>query len=416
MLFRSVLNPKAETTTLKEPAPWFSKLFGYQAYSGEKVTVRSALGVPAVYACVNILANSLASLPFQLYRHTDGGRERDKKHKVYRLLEKRPNDYQTPFKFKHIMETHRNTWGNAYVNIDWGADGRPKALWLLNPAQTDPVVDTTTNKVWYVTTLPDGTQAKLGFDDVIHVTALSTDGLKGIPPIQLIRESIGTSQAAQKFKGSFYKNGAANNGFLKIPGMLNPDAKNVVREEWEKANTGLNNAQRIAILDAGLEFQSTSMPLKDAQFIETMKYDKTEIATFFNIPLHMVNELDRTTHNNIEGAAIGFLRHTMNPIMIQYQEEFEYKVFSIGEQKKYYLKFNLESLLRADKKTQAEFYQILLDKGVFSINDVLELEDRNAIEGGDEHRVDLNHISLKVADEYQLARAGATSKGGEGNE
>ena len=411
MLARKLLNTKNETSDLANPAPWFMKMFGYESSSGEKVTVRSSLGIPAVYACVNILANSLAALPFQLYKRTDNGRERDKKHKVYRLLEKRPNPYQTPFKFKHLMETHRNTWGNAYVNIDWGSDGRPEALWLLNPSNTEPVLDVANNKVWFWTTLPDGTYTKLAYDDVLHVTSLSTDGLKGIPPIQLIRESIGSSQAAQKFKGSFYKNGAANNGFLKIPQMLNPEAKEVIRTEWEKANTGLSNAQRIAILDAGLEFQSTSMPLKDAQFIETMKYDKTEIATFFNIPLHMVNELDRTTHSNIEGQAIGFLRHTMNPIMQQYQEEFDWKLFSIGEQKKYYLKFNLESLLRADKKTQAEFYQIMVDKGILSINEIRELEERNGIEGGEEHRVDLNHVSLSKADEYQLAKAGL--KGGE---
>lgn len=391
------------------------KMFGYEASSGEKVTVDSALGIPTVYRCVNIKANAVAMLPFQAYKRTNQGREREKAHAVAKLLEKRPNPYQSPFKFKHLIETHRNTWGNAYINIDWGWDGRPKALWLLNPARTEPVVDVETNQVWFVTTLPNGEQTKIAYGDIVNLTALTTDGLKGKPPIQVAREAIGSSQAAQKFKGKFYKHGAANSGFLKIPGMLNPDAKEVVRSEWEKANTGINNAQRIAILDAGLEFQSISMPLKDAQFVESMKFDKAEIATMFDIPLHMVNELDRATHTNIEHENLSFIQNTLSPILRQYEEEFSYQLFSEKEQQTFYLKFNLESLLRADKKTQAEFYKTMLDVGVYSINEVRELEERNAIDGGDIHRVDLNHVSIGIADEYQLARAGA-SKGGEDNQ
>jgi HK97 family phage portal protein len=417
VIFRNALAPKgseSDTTDLKNPAPWFLKMFGHQASSGETVTVNSALGVPAVYACVNILANSIATLPFQVYKKTKTGRERDKKHAVSRLLEKRPNPYQSPFKFKHLIETHRNLWGNSYVNIEWGADGRPRAYWLLNPANTEPVLDPVTNELWYHTVLPNGDQVKIWYGDIIHLRALSTDGIKGKSPIQVAREVIGSSQASQKFKGKFYKNGASTRGFLKIPGMLNPDAKEVVRTEWEKANTGITNAQRIAILDAGLDYQSVSMPLKDAQFVESMQYDKKEMATFYNIPLHMVNELERATHTNIEQQAIDFIRNTLSPIYTQYQEEFTYQSFSHRELEKYYIKTNLEALLRADKKTQAEFYAIMLDKGVYSINKVLELEDQDAIAGGDAHRVDLNHVSLDIADEYQLARAGL--KGGEGNE
>lgn len=411
MLFKSVLNTKNETTDLKNPAPWFMKMFGNEASSGEKVTVNSALSIPTVYRCVNIKANAIAALPFQMFKRTEKGRERHKKHNVSKLLETRPNPYQSPFKFKHLVETHRNTWGNAYININWGSDGRPKELWLLNPAITEPYIDVWTNELWYFTTLPDGKYVKIGEGDVIHLTALSTDGLKGKPPIQTAREAIGSSQAAQKFKGKFYKHGAANSGVIKVPGMLNSEAKEVVRDEWEKANTGIDNAQRIAILDAGLEFQSISMPLKDAQFIETMKFDKSEIATMFDVPLHMVNELDRATHSNIEHENISFIQNTLSPILRQYEEEFTYKVFSDREMIRYYLKFNLESLLRADKKTQGEFYQLMLNNGVYNINEVRELEDRNAIERGDKHRVDLNHVSLDIADDYQLANAGL--KGGE---
>ena len=174
---------------------------------------------------MNIKANAVAMLPFQTFKRTPKGRERDKEHPVARLLETRPNPYQSPFKFKHLIETHRNTWGNAYININWGADGRPKELWLLNPSVTEPRVDADTNELLYFTTLPNGENVKIGSGDIVHLTALSTDGVKGKPPIQVAREAIGSSQAAQKFKGKFYRNGAANNGVLKVPGMLNTEAK-----------------------------------------------------------------------------------------------------------------------------------------------------------------------------------------------
>lgn len=415
MLFRNLLN--VETTDIKNPAPWFKSMFGFQSASGEKVTVESSLQVATVYACVNILANSVAMLPFQTYRKTKTGRERDSNHKVARLLEERPNPYMNAFKFKHLVETHKNTWGNAYINIAWGADGRPEALWILNPAITEPRYDYLTNKLWYYTTLPTGVPVRIDDSDIIHLTTLSIDGLKGIPPIQVAREAIGSSQASQKFKGKFFANGTAAAGILKIPGQLNKDAKEKVREEWETLYTGLNNAQRIAILDAGLEFQSIGMPLKDAQFIEGMKFDKAEIATIFNVPMHMVNELDRATHSNIEQEAINFITHTLSPHIIPYEQEYAYKLFSFAEQKRYYLKFNLNSLLRGDSESRANYYEKMLDKGVYSINKVLELEDENGIGPlGDVHRVDLNHVSIEIADNYQLAKSGAAPEGGEGGE
>lgn len=414
MLFRNLF--KNETTTLKEPAPWFTSVFGYNSASGEKVTVDSSLQVPTVYACVNILANSVAKLPFQTFRKTSKGRERDNGHKVAKLLEERPNPYQNPFKFKHLIETHRNTWGNAYINIEWGLDGRPRALWLLNPSVTEPKIDVNTNKLWYVTTLPDGKQVRLPDSDVIHLSSLSVDGLKGKPPIQIARESIGSSSAAQKFKGKFFANGTAAAGILKVPTQLKKEAKDKVREEWESLYTGINNAQRVAILDAGLEFQSIGMPLKDAQFIEGMKFDKAEIATIFNIPLHMVNELDRATHSNIEQQALDFIQNTLSPILIQWEQEFAYKCFSEKELKRYYLKFNLTSLLRGDSQARAEFYKKMIEMGAMSINEVRALEEQDAIQHGDKHFISLNFTTLDLIEDYQKAKSGASSEGGEGGE
>lgn len=417
MIFKNLFkNETPIQTDLMNPVTWFSDMLGgAKTASGVPVTPASSLKVPTVFACVNILANAVAKLPFQLFEHTKTGRSRNKKHAVYRLLEKRPNPMQTPFSFKHTYEVHRLLWGNAYINIEWDVWGYPKNLWLLNPANTEPILDIKTQQVWYYTVLPDGTSTFLPSSDVIHLKTLSLDGIKGKSMIQIARELIGSSQAAQQFKGKFFSNGAANNGVLKIAGQLSPEAKDAIRQEWENKNTGIENAHRIAILDAGLEFQDIGMPLRDAQFIEGMNYDKSEIATIFNIPLYKVNNLDKATLNNVEQMAIEFLSDTLDPIITQYEEEFTYKLFTVKEQEKYYLKFNIGKLMRTDSKTRAEYYKIMSEIGAFSINGILELEDMDGIDGGDVHRVDLNHVDIKYANEYQLAKAGL--KGGEnGNE
>lgn len=416
MIFRNVFKNELATSDVKNPAPWFTNMFGYQSSSGEKITADSALQVPTVYACVNILANSVAKLPLQTFKKTKKGRERDSGHAVAKLLEDRPNPYQNPFRFKHLIETHRNLWGNAYINIEWGVDGRPRALWLLNPSLTDPKIDLITNELWYVTTLPGGKQTKIPKSDVIHLTALSTDGIKGKAPIEVARESIGSSQASQKFKGKFFANGTAAAGILKVPGQLNKDAKDKIRDEWETMYTGVNNAQRVAILDAGLDFQSLGMPLKDAQFIEGMKFDKAEIATIFNIPMHMVNELSNSIRANIEQQSLDFIQNTLSPILIQWEQEFSYQCFSLPEQKTYYLKFNLTSLLRGDSQARAAFYKTMQEIGAYSINEIRAYEEQDAIANGDAHYISLNYTTIDLIEEYQRAKSGSTPpEGGEEN-
>jgi HK97 family phage portal protein len=389
---------------------------GFKTRSGQDVTQESSLAVPTVYRCVDILANSVAKLPFQVFKEVKDVRSRDKKHAVYKLLERRPNSQQSPFIFKHTQEVHRLLWGNAYINIEWDMFGFPKALWLLNPAVTDVIEDPFTRKLWYTTTLPDGKPVFLKEEDVIHLKTLSLDGKKGKSMIQIARELIGSSQAAQQFKGAFFANGAMNSGFLKFPTPLNPDAKDVIRDEWQQKNAGIDNAHRVAILDAGLDFQSIGMPLKDAQFIEGMEYDKKAIATMFNVPVYKLNDMENSTLNNMEHMSIEFLSDSLDPVLTQYEEEFTYKLFSEKEQEKYYLEFELKKLMRTDSKTRTENYALMKQEGFLSINDVRRKENEPPIEGGDSYRVDLNHVDVKIADEYQLTMARGGLKGGEGKD
>ena len=208
---------------------------------------------------------------------------------------------------------------------------------------------------------------------------------------------------AQKFTGKFYANGTMSSGVLKVPQPLNPEAKQVIRQEWEKFNNGIDNAHRVAILDAGLDYQSLGIKQCDAQYIETQKFSIAEIARIFNVPPHMLADLERATFSNIEQQSLEFVRDTLSPLLISWEQELQYQLFTEDEivNKKYYFKFNLNSLLRGDSTNRAAYYEKMINLGIYSINEVRELEDKDKIKNGDKHYMSLNYIDIDLMNEYQ---------------
>jgi len=419
VLFRKIL-AEASTpliSTLSNPAEWLVRIIGGNTtFSGEHVTPETAILNSNVFTCASILGGDIGKLPIQVFRRTrDNGIQRDLKHPTAEILGVRANPYMSAYTFKELMKVHQVLWGNGYANIEWSAAGYPKALWPLNPAQTDVEVDDNGN-VWYITTLPNGEMRKLPPEDVVHFKGLSLSGLKGITPIAVIREKIGIQQASDKFIGSFYANGTTTRGILKVPAPLEEPAKAVVRREWEKLHTGLTNAHRIAILDAGIEYQNIGMPLEDAQFIETQKWGISEIAKIYKIPPHKLGQLDRATFSNIEHQSLEYVKNTLQPDIVNWEQELDYKMFTRTERMRYYVKFNLTSELRGDSKSRAEYYSIMIGTGVYSINEVRALEEQSSIgEIGDKHYMSLNYTTLENLEEYQRAKASLNNnkKGGE---
>lgn len=382
--------------------------------SGEVITAESSLEIGAIYACVNIKANAIAKLPLQLFIKSKNGRERNRSHAVSHLLEKRPNKYMTPFVFKHTITVHRNLWGNAYIKINFNGP-TPSSLDILNPERVQVYKDTE-GQLWYVYTSKKK-QEVYHSDEIIHLPYLSTDGINGKSPISIARETAGTMKAAQKFVGGLYKNGVTNKGILKTDTPLDKTAKEKVREEWQLVNAGVDNAGKVAILSAGFDYQSITMPLADAEFIATQKFNLAEIARIFNVPLHMLNELDRSTFSNIEHQKMEFVMDTIQPELVSWEEECNYKLFTEREQMRYYVKFNLTSALRGDNESRAKYYKEMIQMGVLSINEVRALEEADAVELGDKHLVSLNYTFLDNLEEYQRAKVNSkNSKGGENDE
>ncbi|TCZ76200.1 phage portal protein [Paenibacillus albiflavus] len=392
---------------------------GSNTQSGEVVTANTAPLNSNVYTCASILGGDIGKLPIQLYRRKKNGLERDESHPVAELLGWQPNQYMTAYTYKETVEMHLVTWGNSYSYIEWGPDGRPVSLFPLHPALTDIRFDLTNGSIWYVTTFPfpGGETRKIPASDILHFKAIGTSGLKGITPIAVIREKLGIQQSSDKFLGAFYSNGTATSGVLKVPTPLDKPAKDKAREEWQKLHTGLSNAHKIAILDAGMEYQALGMPLADAQFIETQKFGISEVAKIYKIPPHKLGLLDKATFSNIEHQSLEYVKNTLTPIFVNWEQEIRRKLFTPLERKRYYTKFDVTSELRGDSKSLAEYYKLMIEMGVYTINEVRAfLEADNIGNNGDKHLISLNYTTLDNLEKYQLAKAGLGGKGGGGSD
>ncbi|NQX67973.1 phage portal protein [Paenibacillus alba] len=403
------------------PKDWLLDLMGgTKTQSGERVTPETAILNSNVYTCASILGGDVGKLPIQIYRSKKGGLERDSSHPVAILLGERPNKYMSAYTFKETMMLHMATWGNAYAFIEWDDNGRPAALYPMHPALTDIRFDPTTGDLWYVTTIPqagNGEQRKLRASDVFHLKAIGTNGLKGITPISVIREKIGIQQSSEKFLGAFYSNGTTTSGILKIPTQLDKPAKDKAREEWQKLQSGLTNAHKIAILDAGMDYQSLGMPLADAQFIETQRFGISEVAKIYKIPGYKLGVLDGAKFSNMENQSGEYVKSTLQPIFVNWEQEIHYKMFSPPERKVYYAKFNVMSELRGDSTSRAAFYKEMIGMGVYNINEVRDMEDKdNMGDMGDKHLVSLNYTTLDNLEKYQMLKAGLGKGGGNGGE
>ncbi|MEC1437415.1 phage portal protein [Bacillus sonorensis] len=391
---------------------WVFDMFGgAKTASGKAVSESTALKHPDVFSCVNVLSDDVAKLSVHTFRQLKGNIVSGMDHPIANLLYEQPNRYMTPFVWKKLMMIHVLTWGNGYSFIKTDENGLIKELVPLNPANTQPYLDPNTGILWYETII-NQKPIELYSDEVLHFKGLTEDGINGLSPIRVVREHVGAQAAATEYNARLYKNDATPRGILKVPTILEPGAKEKVRGEWKRVNSGEN----IAVIDAGLDYQSISMPLQEAQFVESMKFNKAQIASIYKVPLHKLNELDRATFSNIEHQSIEYVKNTLQPWLVSFEQEIKIKLFTDNEIKKgYYIQFNVNSELRGDSKSRAEYYEIMERIGAMNINEIRALESKNAINHGDRHLVSLNYTFLDTLEEYQMKKAGSSLKGGEVN-
>ena len=372
--------------------------------SGKKVNERSAMQMTAVYACVRILSESIASLPVHLYQYeSEGNKAKAVKHPLYRILHDEPNPEMTSFVFRETLMTHLLLWGNAYAQIIRNGKGEVIGLYPLMPNRM--TVDRNAfGKICYRYQMQDSDahtgksgNVTLKPSDVLHIPGLGFDGLVGYSPIAMAKNAIGLSIATEEYGARFFANGATPGGILEFPGTVkNPES---IRESWNKGFSG-NNAHKVAILEEGMKYTPISISPEQAQFLETRKFQIDEIARIFRVPPHMVGDLEKSSFSNIEQQSLEFVKYTLEPWIIRWEQSLNRALLSETEKPDYFVKFNVDGLLRGDYQSRMNGYAIARQNGWMSANDIRSLEQLDLIPdelGGNLYLINGNMTKLQDA-------------------
>ena len=386
--------------------------------SGKAVNERTAMQTSAVYACVRILAESIAGLPLHIYHYKDdGGTGKIVRHPLYHLLHDAPNPEMTSFVFRETLMSHLLLWGNAYAQIIRDGNGRALALYPLLPDRME--VDRAANgEIFY--TYRRGVDERnfngnytvtLRRDEVLHIPGLGFDGLIGYSPIAMAKNAIGMALATEEYGASFFANGANPGGVLEHPAVVKDPQR--VRDSWNSAYQGSKNAQRVAVLEEGMKFHQIGIPPEQAQFLETRKFQLNEIARIFRVPPHMIGDLEKSSFNNIEQQSIEFVKYTLDPWVVRWEQAFQQSLLLPSEKPSLFIKLNVDGLMRGDYVKRMNGYAVGRQNGWLSANDIRELENMNRIpaeEGGDLYLVNGNMTKLADAGAAYNEQAAANSE------
>ena len=373
--------------------------------SGKSVTERSAMQMTAVYSCVRILSEAVAGLPLHLYKYTDsGGKAMALEHPLYHLLHDEPNPEMSSFVFRETLMTHLLLWGNAYAQIIRNGKNEIVALYPLMPNKMSVDRDET-GRLYYTYYRGSDEAIKdkefavtLQPSDVLHIPGLGFDGLVGYSPIAMAKNAIGMAIACEEYGAKFFANGAAPGGVLEHPGTIKDPQR--VRESWQSTFGGSGNANKIAVLEEGMKYTPIGISPEQAQFLETRKFQINEIARIFRVPPHMVGDLEKSSFSNIEQQSLEFVKYTLDPWVIRWEQSIQRSLLSADEKSRYFVKFNLEGLLRGDYQSRMNGYAIGRQNGWMSANDIRELENLDRIpaeDGGDLYLINGNMLPLKNA-------------------
>lgn len=388
-------------SNLSNPKEWFKSAFGggMETTSGVSVTEENAMSSTAVYAAQKVISETMASLPLFTYRRIDKGKEKAHDHYLYDLLHDQPNPEMTSFTFRELMQHHILTWGNAFAEIEWTASGKVRALWPLNPAQTIVERNPQTKELEYTTITPDGQPYKLKRHQVFHIPGLG-NGIIGKSPIKMHREAIGLSKATEEFGARFFGNGATPSGIVEYPGKLDDQSYNRFKKDVRESHTGLSKSHKLMILEEGLKYHQVGIPPEDAQFLETRKFQISEIARIYRVPNHMLNDLEKSSFSNIEQQSIEFVVHTLRPWLVRWEQAISTQLLTKKDRKVFHSEFVVDGLLRGDIKSRYESYAIARQNGWMSADDIRNLENQNPLpsgQGGSEYLVNGNMIPINKA-------------------
>lgn len=367
---------------VSDESGWFIRAIGGNGTkSSVAVSEYTALQLPVVYACVRLISEAVAQLPLNVYRRTSEGREEARDHPLWSVLHDAANEHMTAFTFRNTEQHHTLLWGNGYAEIQRNRNGQAIGLWPLLPDRTHPDKDRN-NRLTFRTTI-NGEQRRLEHDAVMHIPALGFDGYVGYSPIAMAREAVGLGLAMEEFGAKFFANDAKSGGFIQHPGKLGPKAVSNISDSMQEQG-GLDNAHRIKVLEEGAKFIQTTIPPEDAQFLGSREFQIAEIARIFNVPLFMIQSHEKTTSwgSGIEQMGLGFVRYTLQPWLVRWEQEANRKLFTEEERRNgYFVKFNVNALERGDMAARINYYASGIQNGWLNRNEARAKEELNERDG-----------------------------------
>ena len=373
---------------LSDPNHWILQRVSHSTSAGVTVTAQTALQTSAVFSCVRVLAETIASLPLKIYRRQpDGGKKEAPNHPLYALLNRvGPNPWQTAPEFWEMMCGHNALRGNAYAYKVRNGAGQYSGLVPLNPAnmQVDVrIEDFEEPQIVYKYTVDGkGQPVDIPADDVWHLKGISTDGFIGLSPLNLAREAIGLSLAAESHGSVYFKNGARPSGVAQYPGKLKEDAYERFRKSIQENISG-DNKFKVLLLEMGATWSQIGLSNEDSQFLETRQFQVEDIARIFRVPAILIGHPDKaSTYASAEQFMISFVVHTIRPWLVRIEKSISKHLLS-DERQTYFAEFKIDGLLRGDSKSRAEFYASAIQNLWMNSNEVRALENMDPRKGGD---------------------------------
>lgn len=385
---------------------------GWQAYlsgKGYAVNHSTALRVAVVIRCADVVAKTMASLGCHLYKQAGNGKIRAETHPLYKMLRLLPNPETTAYEFWHMYVFNLMLTKGAYAKIVRDQNGFIREIWNIPTGRVYPGRNSQTGEryieVVYSSRSYQGTQYPVR-ERIYAPNFMYTPGLRFQDEedphdfIRIAADVLGLSMALNAYAKDFFENGANLGGFIEYPQAINEEAFRKFKEDWQKAYAGVVNQHKWALLEGGFKLTKFDSKPEEAQALESRKFEIEEVCRLMGVPPHKVFQLDRMTFNNVEQINIEYVQETIDP-MAERLEQTAYKdLLTTLEQRKYYAKFNANKLLKGDTQSRTNYYNSMRQNGVFSANDILDLEDRNLIpedEGGNLRLVNGNMIPLMVA-------------------
>lgn len=370
--------------------------------SGVDVTTESAMRVGAVYACVLVLSQSVAQLPLHMYKSVGKESQVADSHYLYSLTHDEPNAWMTDFDFKQLVMVHLLLRGNSlWIKTGLG-DGVTRELIPIHPDFVREIKQDEKLRLFYDIQRPGTTEVdSIPSERIVHFRGMSFNGFSGLNPIQYAREMIGLAIATERHGAKLFANGARLGGILQHPGKISKQAADRLIESFNSVHGGVENSHKTALIEEGMKWEKITMTAEDAQFLESRKFQRSEIAGIFRVPSHMINDLEKATFSNVEHLDLAFVKHSLTPWLVSIEKTLKKSLLTPQEKKKYYWKFKVEGLLRGDIKSRYEAFSKAVGGPWMLINEARAVEDMNMVEGGEKLLQPLNMLPEANKDESQ---------------